>query len=779
MCSQFIDQAVLGDLLQHLSFRYSLAVNSATHSTVMIGTDAAATMVGKKGGLKGKILRRFTTDAAPVEVAAFHHEAPYVKKTVTSTGELSSDNHAPVQDPILPFSLFSSRDFTPNIVDGEVVENREETGLKMANVLLEKIERFEDERVLDLWKPSLREPLSLINLNLNERETEGLRIRIGDIDVPEKHTRLPWSLNFGGSTPHYVVSGAAKSGRTTLLQTMVICGALQHGPQRLAFMAIDNGTGKLSEIATAPNVAAYARPNDTKTADRILGEAGRLIARRTELMDERGVFSVDDYLKSKAADPVADDAYGYMVILIDGIGGFLGEDRAENAERLIPLLDAGAKVGVHIVYTADNAASGSSGNVPTYKIEVPGNVILPNTDYSGARIKAEVRMSLGDLIPGEEQPGRSVDTVTLKQARTAVPINIRIQPDSMKKGMPVFKVRDYGAQIREIASNLAQALNLVPVPPVLPAPAVIDYDFMWDHIASMVKRDRHPLSTLLPLGFRMDTLAVAPTPTIDPARGWYSQNLLIFGEKQSGRTNILRTTLESVMRQYTPDEAVIYVVDPLHQLLGDRDRLYERGFMRRAKFEERAEQDGTVTKVRTRGPGYVTSREDIDELAQTLVRMMAKRRPHDDSDSDDLQNRTFFRGPEVYVFIDNFNALVEGYMHKSPFDEVKVGGLSVAALLALGADLGVHFIITDNQKFYERSFDAPLYAALQGAMQTPMLQLAASPQVGQPIRQAYHLKPDRWRPGQGRLIVDAADYVMVQAALMGAAEQHAQEPPAA
>lgn len=138
------------------------------------------------------------------------------------------------------------------MIEGEVVETREEQlGEKMADVLLEKVSRLRDMRTLDLWKPSLREPLSLPTLGGLQRQQQGLRIRIGDLDAPEKHTRLPWMIDFGGSVAHQVIAGAGKSGRTTLLQTLVICGCVQHGPSRLAFMLADYGTGKLGRSATA------------------------------------------------------------------------------------------------------------------------------------------------------------------------------------------------------------------------------------------------------------------------------------------------------------------------------------------------------------------------------------------------------------------------------------------------------------------------------------------------------------------------------------------------
>lgn len=764
MCSQFIDKTVLGDLFEHLSFRYSLSVNSPQHSIAMVGSDAAATMVG--GKLKGKILRKFTTDHGPVEVAAFHHEAPYIRRTVVERARSGGDSAEVVSDAVVPFTLFTSRGFTP-VVEGEVVETQEEQlGEKMADVLLEKVSRLKDMRTLDLWKPSLREPLSLPDLGL-QRERVGLRIRIGDLDAPAKHTRLPWFMDFGGGVPHQVIAGGGKSGRTTLLQTLVICGCLQHGPSRLAFMLVDHGTGKLGEVRNSPNVAAYARPGDGETVARILGEARRLIELRREVMVEREVPSVDAYLDSKRREPVPGDPYGYVIVAIDVIGGFLGQaERSERAKLLRPLLDEGASLGVHLVYTADSQGSANAGNLTHYTAEVKGGVQLPSVDYSGAKVPPAVRMTLAERIP-VDQPGRSFDSPTALQARTVVPINQHIESTRMEGGMPVFDVIDYGPQIRTLCDDLAGAYADERVVAVAPADPVIDYETVWSVFEPLVDPVRHPALTILPLGNRMDTLALAPVPN-------FSQNLFVYGEKGSGRSNVLRSVMESVMRQYTAQDAVIIVIDPLRQQLGERDRLYARGFMQRAKFVDKVDAtgaavigaDGKPERGRKRPPGYVASGEDITAVAQMLVRLMASRRPGDDATSDELRSRTYFTGPEVYVFIDNFGAIAEGYMAKTAFDEVEVGGLTVTKLLATGVDLGVHFIIADGIEFSDRVKASPLLMALRNAMMTPILQLAAQPSTNSPIAQAFHLKPARWRPGMGRIIVDAEDHAMVQTALI-------------
>jgi S-DNA-T family DNA segregation ATPase FtsK/SpoIIIE len=254
----------------------------------------------------------------------------------------------------------------------------------------------------------------------------------------------------------------------------------------------------------------------------------------------------------------------------------------------------------------------------------------------------------------------------------------------------------------------------------------------------------------------MDTLELSPIPN-------YSPNLLVYGEKQSGRTNTLRVVMESVMRQFTPEQAAIIVIDPLRNMLVERDRLYASGFVAPARFSE---PDANGDRQRKTPPGYVTSDEDLRETVRVLSALMSKRRPGDEATAEQLHNRTYFSGKEIYVFIDNFFRITDGSAGRSLFDDEQLGPESVTRLLASGDDLGVHFIVSDDTGFADRVKSSPFLIALREKQLAPILQLAGQPSSGSPIGQAFHLKPVRWRTGQGRLIVDAEDYTLVQTAFI-------------
>ncbi|KXO92987.1 Type VII secretion system protein EccCa1 (plasmid) [Tsukamurella tyrosinosolvens] len=426
LASQYLDSGNAAELLPSLSFGYCLAVNHPAHSRAMIGTDAAANMIHSRQTM-GKALRRLPADPAPVEVVAFNHEAP-LPGDGPHTGDDARDN--------------------------------------MAQALIARLAALDVPRVPAMWTDPLDVPRTFADEPALEEEKQGLKIRIGVLDAPRRHETLPWILDFTGQRPHYAIAGGPKSGRSTTLRTMVLASAVTHADGRVAFMLLDGHDRSLSAVAEAPNVAAHVAAGDDNGVRAVLAEVDRLIEMRTAAMAVAGHHVVDQYLGRKDSD--SDDPYGYVVVAIDGIGTFLGDgDRRAQADRLLNIIERGHTVGVHLVFTADSAASGSTGNVPHYSMEVPGVVQLWSTSYAGTRMPAELRLTLDSLIP-ERQPGRSFDPVTMLQARILLPIDRGIDPDGTDHGVRRYAIHDRTDEIGKLSASLAEGNPASRVPVVEP-----------------------------------------------------------------------------------------------------------------------------------------------------------------------------------------------------------------------------------------------------------------------------------------------------------------------
>ncbi|WP_131722538.1 FtsK/SpoIIIE domain-containing protein [Mycolicibacterium conceptionense] len=570
-------------------------------------------------------------------------------------------------------------------------------------------------------------------LQVMDRAPSASELPVGVLAHPDGLGTLPWSIDLD-KQPQLSIAGSRRSGRTTTLQTMILASAIK--PNKVTFMLIDGATGSLRPMGDAPNVAAYAHVSDTDMVERILGELDNIIEQRRNQLLDGDPLSPQKFLEENKLSRV--------VLMIDGIGGFLGDnERAERAKLLRPIIDRGPSVGVHLVFTADSASSGGVGNVTHYSIEVAHSIQLPSTDYSGAKFSPEIRMTLRDRIP-EDQPGRSVDQVTQLPGRILLP-TLAENPDTDE-----FTLTEAIAAVSEHVSRR--------VPQVQAVPTQIAFEHVWSAFEPGTEATA-ALHRITPIGAATATGRVMALPN--------KGDLLIYGEKGSGKTNAARTVIEAVTRRHAPKEALIFLVDPRRQLTDVRDRLSAGGYLLDAKEGD----NGTWT----RPYGYITGSEGLSQLADYLALVMGSRQPGDDTTAEQLRSRSYFTGPEIFVVIDDLSVFAEGFIGRTPFDQPGRVGQSVTSLLESGIDLGVHFVVTDNVTFTDRLNSSPLLRALREHQQVPILQLSAPSNSATPVSGAYHLKPRPRAAGRGVLIEDASTFSTVQVAWTPAEDTAVQE----
>ena len=84
----------------------------------------------------------------------------------------------------------------------------------MAEALIDRLADFPlGADMLDLWKPSLRAPITYHEIDIAPATTQRLEIRIGDLDSPHESQRLPYVLRPEGGKSHIRIIGRGGSGR--------------------------------------------------------------------------------------------------------------------------------------------------------------------------------------------------------------------------------------------------------------------------------------------------------------------------------------------------------------------------------------------------------------------------------------------------------------------------------------------------------------------------------------------------------------------------------------
>ncbi len=740
-CSQFIDATQIQELSEHISFGISLRTRDGARSrTVLKVTDAAKDLPPGKGAA----LLHTDIDDALTPFVGFNSKELYVPPrlrtqlaggpagTAAGLGRLHSFTLANgAADPSGPAADDPSTAETPQAPI---------PGLpSMADALIERLSTFDADRdLLDLWKPSLRAPISYHEIDIAPAATARLEIRIGDLDAPRLSRRLPYVLHPEGGKAHIRIIGKGGSGRTTAVEAIVAGAARAYSPAFASFYLVDYAGAKLSEIKDLPNVGGYASKTDADRVARLVGETFRLLDVREREFAARGVATLDQYFASRLNTPLEDDPYGHFFLVIDGFPSYT-EDFPEAKETFLRLATDAGRYGIHLVVTAD-----SVNRLPMKMIDYFATVIqLPIEDPATAMGLNATTRPLVKAIPAD-QPGRCVDLQTGLSARIVVPQYGKIEPIDYRKGMPIYAAADYSAGIAAFVASMQQMYRTpdgepITAPAVDPAPPVIDYSVVWE-VANRgrVLRAAHSLGhqptaeeftqwwatrpaqeKRLPIGVSAEDLRIVELPE-DPC-----PHLLALGSPRSGRTSLLRGAINSVVNQYSPDQAQLVIIESKYELLTEQEELAKRGYLM----------------------AYSGDRTTLAEAIEKVAATINPRAPRMDQQltAETIRNRSWWSGPEVFVIIDDIQMVAgSGFQMNNPLDPLY-------GLLEGRTDLGLHVLVTGPaQGFGSTRMSNRGFKALEAAQATVLL--FSGPVAEGVLWPGSGIKFASRRPGQAHMI---------------------------
>jgi S-DNA-T family DNA segregation ATPase FtsK/SpoIIIE len=327
-------------------------------------------------------------------------------------------------------------------------------------------------------------------------EGGSLMVPLGIVDRPFE--RLPDVLRVDLSG-HLLISGAAGSGRSTLLTTLVIALALTHSPRETQVYCLDLDGG-LDALSGLPHVGAVA--GDAETAGATIAKVTTLLDHRERLFAEHGVDGMPGYRSRRAEFP--DERYGDVFLLVDG-----AVPDAYEAD-LARLAADGPGHGVHLVVTAGR------GPEPPAFLRASTGLELRLDDPDGAQ------------TPGRGMIGESVFL-------TALP---RVDGVESTHDLPAA----VAALVTEVAEHWGERPG---APGVRPLPAVVT--------AGSLPGPEGRLRAVI--GVNEGELAPVQHDFAT------SPHLIVIGDAGSGKTNLLRLVAESITLSQSPLEARILVVD--------------------------------------------------------------------------------------------------------------------------------------------------------------------------------------------------------------------------
>ncbi|MGH3682516.1 MAG: type VII secretion protein EccCb, partial [Natronosporangium sp.] len=190
-------------------------------------------------------------------------------------------------------------------------------------------------------------------------------------------------------------------------------------------------------------------------------------------------------------------------------------------------------------------------------------------------------------------------------------------------------------------------------------------------------------------------------------------HVLLFGDIECGKSSFLRTLARGIVRAYDPSQARLILVDQRRSLLGcvDTDHLI----------------------------GYGSSAQVTADLVKQATTVMRERLPGPEVTPEQLRNRSWWKGPELYLLVDDYD-LVSGGMTNP-----------LAALLEFlpqGRDIGLHVVLTRRIGGAGRALFEPVIARIR-ELASPGIMMSGPKEEGALFGT---VKPQLLPPGRGWLV---------------------------
>ncbi|MEU6350452.1 type VII secretion protein EccCb [Streptomyces sp. NPDC047072] len=551
-----------------------------------------------------------------------------------------------------------------------------------------------------IWLPPLDQPppLDVLLPGLTVVEGRGLTapayrgmgrlvVPLGVVDKPFEQRRDVLWCDFAGGAGNLLVTGAPQSGKSTLLRTLVASFALTHTPQEVQFYGLDFGGGAMTAVAGLPHVGGVATRLDAEQVRRTVAEVAGILAQREEYFRTAEIASITEYRQRRARGEATDQPWGDVFLVVDGWRGF--REEYEALEPVVAdLLHRGLGYGVHVVLTANRA-----GEVrPAIRDQIGATLELRLADP----VESEVSRSVAQYVPSDA-PGRGLTPEKLHFI-AAVPRADGVHSDD---------------GLAEATAVLARAVADAAPGPAAPAVRMLP---------------RELPSGRLPSGNSKPELGVAfgiDEDTLRPVYADFEKDpfFLVYGESESGKSNLLRLLAQQICERYTPEEARVLVVDYRRSLLG--------------------------AVPETHLAAYTASASAVQAHTHELKSLLSSRIPAPDVSSEQLSRRSWWSGPVMFVIVDDYDLIATA------------SGNPLAALaeyLPFARDTGVRFLVARNSGGAGRASFEPFLQRMKELGPQGVI-LSGDPVEGALLGDA---RPRPLPPGRGQFVSRRSRTLLVQ-----------------
>ncbi len=589
LATQRLDEGRIRGLEPHLRYRLCLRTFTAEESRAVLSTADAFELPS----LPGLGYLRVDREQAKFKAAICGSARPALQFAESTAADCGQGNSI-----LRPLSLAGAA-----AADNQAQPLRSRSDdLQVLVALADEAARAAGSRARQIWTAPLPAAITLGGLAgwLGSRDSQlagemlAGEVAVGLADWPERQANqavLYRAAGFGGNLG---IAGAPRTGKSTLLQSLVLALAASAGPQARQFYCLDLGGGALFELSALPHVGAVIGRGETEATARLLRELRALLDERAAARQARA-----------GREPAVTGSWPDVFLVVDNVGQ-LRQSAPDLEPELIELATAGLPFGLHVLLSANRW------------LDVRPQLL----DALGTRWE----LRLAD--PADSLAGR--------QAAMAVPADLPgrgLTKDGhlFQAALPSLAAEPAPGDIAEAVAVLTESAGGRRAPAITPLPLrVRSTDIAGLASAAGSEPPAPDGKFVLGVGeFRSRPAELDLTGA--------GSHLLVYGDSGSGRTTLLRRIIGYLREQGSPggpadNKVALMIIDPARGLLDAAD--------------------GPLVA------GYAATASGAENLAECLAGELRPRVAPPQAGVAELKRGRWWSGPAYYLIVDDYDLLL-------------------------------------------------------------------------------------------------------------------------
>lgn len=378
--------------------------------------------------------------------------------------------------------------------------------------------------------------------------------------------------------PHGLVAGTTGSGKSELLQSYILSMATLFPPEEVGFVIIDfKGGGMANLFSELPHLVGSITDIDGKAINRSLMSIRAELDKRKRLFAEAEVNNIGAYIKKYKADKHHEmQPLPHLILIIDEFAE-LKADQPEFMKEVISAARIGRSLGIHLILATQKPAGvideqiwsnsrfklclkvqSQSDSNEVLKSPLAAEIREPGRAYLqvGNNEIFELFQSAYSGCPAQCEEMDHVEPFALYEVDACGRRKLifeKKQPSRMNALGQEEQVQTQLGAITEKIVSYCQAEGIQRLPSICLPPLSSELEFVspQEHSESLG-------TVIAAIGVYDDPASQAQnTVEVDMS----SNNMLIIGAAQSGKTNLMMTMIRSLAARYTPSEVNLYIID--------------------------------------------------------------------------------------------------------------------------------------------------------------------------------------------------------------------------